>query len=178
MLAVRLIFGTIMLMRGSRLYWLFLSLVGFLLGFDLAEQFMSGRPHNVIVVVAVLAGAAGAFLAIFLQRLAIVVGGFFAGGYLALGLLDGFGISNNPYHWLFFVLGGIIGAILLWALFDWALIVLSSILGSVLILRALPVNQHMTNMLFLGLLLLGIAVQARLLMMSSPSYRRDWGMRR
>ncbi len=136
MIVIRLVLGTIMLTMGSRLYWLFLSIVGFMLGFDMAEQAMAGRPHSVMIVVAVLAGVAGAFLAVFLQRLAIVAGGFLAGGYLVFGLLEGFGMRSNPYQWLFFVLGGIIGAFLMWVLFDWALIILSSGLGSVLVLQA------------------------------------------
>ena len=148
MIVIRLILGTIMLTMGSRLFWLFLSVVGFMLGFDMAEQAMAGQPHSVIVVVAILVGVAGAFLAIFLQRLAIVAGGFLAGGYLVFGLLEGFGMRSNPYHWLFFVLGGVIGAFLMWVLFDWALIIMSSGLGSVLVLQALPVNQQMTKLLF------------------------------
>jgi hypothetical protein len=173
MIVIRLVLGTIMLTVGSRLYWLFLGIVGFMLGFDMAGQAMAGRPHSVMIVVAVLGGLAGAFLAVFLQRLAIVAGGFFAGGYLVFGLLEGFGVRNNPYHWLFFVLGGIIGAFLMWVLFDWALIILSSGLGSVLVLQALPVNQQMTKLLFFVLLILGIALQTGLLKKQPHPHRRS-----
>lgn len=172
MIVIRLILGTIMLTMGSRLYWLFLSVVGFMLGFDMAEQAMAGQPHSVIIVVAILGGVAGAFLAIFLQRLAIVAGGFLAGGYLAFGLLEGFGMRSNPYHWLFIVLGGVIGAFLMWVLFDWALIILSSGLGAVLVLQAIPVSQQMTKLLFVVLLVLGTAFQAGLLKKKSPFHRR------
>ena len=163
MILIRLVLGTIMLTMGSRLYWLFLGIVGFMLGFDMAGQAMAGRPHSVVLFIALLAGVAGAFIAVFLQRIAIVAGGFLAGGYLVFGLLEGFGIRSNTYQWLFFVLGGVIGAFLLWVLFDWALIILSSGLGSVLLLKALPVNQQMTKLLFFVLLILGIAFQAGLL---------------
>ena len=172
MIAIRLILGAIMLTMGSRLFWLFLSVVGFMLGFDLAGQAMEGRPHSVIVVVAVFGGVAGAFLAIFLQRLAIVAGGFLAGGYLASGLLEGFGMKSSPYPWLFFVLGGVIGAFLMWVLFAWALIILSSGLGSVLILQALSVGHQMAKLLFFALLILGTAFQAGLFKKRVPSYGR------
>ena len=171
MLVIRLVLGTIMLAMGSRLYWLFLGIVGFMLGFDMAETAMAGQPHGVMLLLALLGGVAGALFAIFLQRLAIVAGGFLAGGYLVLGLLEGFGMRSQPYHWLFFVPGGIIGAFLMWVLFDWALIILSSGLGSVLVLRALPVNHQMTKLLFFVLLILGIALQAGLFK-KSPSHRR------
>jgi hypothetical protein len=172
MLVIRLVLGTIMLTMGSRLYWLFLGIVGFMLGFDMAGQAMAGRPHSVVLFAALLAGVAGAFVAVFLQRIAIVAGGFLAGGYLVFGLLEGFGIRGNPYQWLFFVLGGIIGAFLMWVLFDWALIILSSGLGSVLVLKALPVSQQMTKLLFFVLLILGIAFQAGLLKKSFSHRRR------
>jgi len=172
MILIRLVLGTIMLTMGSRLYWLFLSILGFMLGFDMAGQMMAGRPQNIILVVAVLGGVAGAFLAIFLQRLAIVAGGFLAGGYLVFGLLSGFGMRSNPYYWLFFVLGGVVGAFFMWVLFDWALIILSSGLGSVLILQALPFNHQMAKLLFFVLLILGTAFQAGLFKKRSPSYGR------
>ena len=172
MIIIRLVLGTIMLTMGSRLYWLFLSVVGFMLGFDMAEQVMAGRPHSIIIVAAVLGGLAGALLAIFLQRLAIVAGGFLAGGYLAFGLLEGFGMRSNSHHWLFFVLGGIIGVFLMWVLFDWALIILSSGLGSVLVLQALSVGQQMTKLLFFVLLILGTAFQTGLFKKRATSHGR------
>lgn len=163
MIFFRLLLGIFMLLAGSRLFWLFLGAVGFISGFDLAEKMMRSQPGDMIIVVALLAGLVGALLAIFLQKIAILAGGFLAGGYLSLRLMEEFGMRNSPYHWLLLILGCIIGAVLMQVLFKWALIVLSSGVGAILVLQAVPLSRHMTRLPFVILFILGIVVQAGLL---------------
>ena len=61
-----------------------------------------------------------------------------------------------------FVIAGIIGASLVIALFDWALIALSSIIGAAIIVRAIALPPPWTAILFVVLLIAGIAIQAGL----------------
>ena len=56
--------------------------------------------------------------------------------------------------------GGLIGAILLLALFDWALIVVSSLIGAHLIQSAIVLPASGSTIVFIGLAVLGILVQA------------------
>lgn len=163
MIFFRLILGILMLTAGSRLFWLFLGAVGFIFGFDLAEKIMQSQPREIIIITAVVAGLVGALLAVFLQKIAVLAGGFLAGGYLAFRLMAEFGMRNSPYYWLLLILGCIIGAVLMRVLFKWALIVLSSGVGSILILQAAPVKLHMTGLPFVILVILGVVVQAGLL---------------
>jgi len=163
MLLVRLVFGIAMLTMGRRLFWLFLGGIGFVFAFDLAERTIHGQPHSVLLAVALFAGVIGAVLAIFLQKLAVVVAGFFAGGYLFMGLLHELGMRTGNYHWLFFLLGGIAGAVLMSALFGWTLIILSSVIGSALVVQSLHFGPQTARLLFVFLLALGIAVQYGLL---------------
>jgi hypothetical protein len=58
------------------------------------------------------------------------------------------------------VIGGIIGAILLLVLFDWALIVVSSLIGAHLIQSAIVLPASGSTIVFIGLVILGILVQA------------------
>lgn len=167
MIFFRLLLGIFMLLAGSRLFWLFLGAVGFISGFDLAEKMMRSQPGDMIIVVALLAGLAGALLAIFLQKIAILAGGFIAGGYLSLRLMEELGMRNSPYHWLLLVLGCIIGAVLMQVLFKWALIVLSSGVGAILVLQVFPLSRHMTRLPFVILFILGIVIQAGLLSRTS-----------
>jgi len=162
MIFFRLILGIFMLTAGSRLFWLFLGSVGFITGFDLAEKIMQSQPSDIIIIVALLAGLLGALLAVFLQKIAVLAGGFIAGGYLSLRLMEEFGMRNSPYHWLLLILGCIIGAVLMRVVFNWTLIVLSSGVGSILILQAFPASRHMTRLPFVILLILGVVVQAGL----------------
>ena len=105
----------------------------------------------------------GALLALFLQKVAIVLAGFAVGGYLtmvlAAPLLGGTGIQY-PGAWLCFLIGGILGAILLFAFFNWALIILSSMHGAQLILRSLVPPHRYFTILFALLAVTGIVIQA------------------
>ena len=61
---------------------------------------------------------------------------------------------------IIFVIGGIVGAILMLVLFDWALIVVSSLIGAHLIQSAIVLPPSGSTILFLGLAVIGILVQA------------------
>lgn len=155
----RLFLGIILLTMGRRLYWLFLGGIGFVFGFDLAERLVHGQPHNVILIIALFAGVAGAVLAVFLQKFAIIAGGFFAGGYLLVALLKELGTTTGHYYWLFFLIGGVLGALLMRILFGWTLIVFSSVMGSVLILETVHFAPGVKKLLFILLAAFGVAVQ-------------------
>ena len=161
MFLLRLLIGTALLVGGRRLFWLFLGGVGFVFGFDLAERTIHGHPHHVILI-ALLAGVIGAALAVLFQRFAVGLGGFFAGGYIFIGLMKELGVATGQYHWVLFLAGGILGAFFMSVVFDWTLIVLSSAIGSVLILHSLHPSHDLARLVFLFLLIAGIAVQAGL----------------
>ena len=88
------------------------------------------------------------------------VAGFLAGGKLALALVTAFLVHGSNYPGVTFIAGGIIGAILLLALFDWTLIVLSAVVGAYLIQQTIVLPQTGATILFVGLAAIGIVVQA------------------
>jgi len=159
----RLLLGLAVLTMGRRLYWLFLGGIGFVFGYDIAKQIIHGQPQTVIFVIALCAGAVGAMLAVIFQKFAVLLGGFLAGGYLFVELMKELGSASGNSYWLLFIIGGVIGALLMKVLFHWALIVLSSFMGSVLILRAFHLSTQLPGLIFILLFLLGIAVQGGLL---------------
>jgi hypothetical protein len=61
--------------------------------------------------------------------------------------------------WLSFLIGGIIGAALVAALFDWALVILSTLLGASLLVDVLPVSGWVSALLFAVLSLIGFGLQ-------------------
>jgi hypothetical protein len=167
----RLILGFALLFTGRRLYWLFLGGIGFVLGYDIAREMIGGQPRDVIFIIALCAGVAGAMLAVFFQKVAIWVGGFVAGGYLLTELLKGYGGGIGHYHWLMFIIGGLIGAVLMKVLFRWTLIVLSCFVGSGLIIGAVHTGPQLARLLFVLLLITGIAVQTGFLGRKSSRQR-------
>src|SRR6266487_3912892 len=78
--------GILLLILGRRLFWLFVGLIGFWAGMVIGERLFPHQAGLLQLLVPLLCGFAGILLAIFLQRLAIAVGGFLSGGYLALSI--------------------------------------------------------------------------------------------
>ncbi len=159
MLPAALIVGTAMLLLGRRLFWIFVGGTGFVLGALLAAKLLNGRADWVFLAVAAGGGLLGALIAIWAQKFAVGLAGFLAAGYLAHTVALAF--TPDPGAWIAFAVGGIVGSLLLLALFDWTLIALSSLLGAALIAQHIPWPEPLPFIAFVVLLGLGIAIQSR-----------------
>ncbi|MGC9371666.1 MAG: DUF4203 domain-containing protein, partial [Paracoccaceae bacterium] len=127
----RLLVGILLLLLGQRLYWLFAGLLGFVVTTDIVAGALQIEPAWVVLVIALVVGLIGAVFAVFLQKVAIGIAGFLAGGYIVFTLMGQFGLDPSAtWMWIPLLLGGIVGSALASALFDWALVVLSSLAGA------------------------------------------------
>ena len=157
---VGLLMGVVILFFGRKLFWLCVAAAGFALGAAIAPHIIH-EPSSILgLVVALLFGVLGALLAIFLQKIAIAVLGFLAGGYLTGAIGAAFFIHSGQYYTIIFLVGGIIGTFLLLAVFDWALIVVSSLIGAHLIQSAVVLPPTGSTILFIVLAVIGVLVQA------------------
>jgi hypothetical protein len=152
--------GAVILFFGRKIFWLCVAAVGFAAGVELAPHLVHEPSQILQLSVAVVFGFIGALLALFLQKIAIAVAGFLAGGKLAMALVAAFIAEGARYPGVSFIVGGIIGAILLLSLFDWALIAMSAVVGAYLIGHTIVLPQTGATILFIGLVALGIVVQA------------------
>ena len=152
--------GVVILFFGRRLFWLCVAAVGFAAGVEIAPHLAHEPSPLLALTIALVFGLIGALLALFLQKIAIALLGFLAGGKLAGAIAAAFFVHYAQYSAIIFVIGGIIGAILLLVLFDWALIVLSSLIGAHLIQSAIVLPSSGSTIIFIGLAVLGIIVQA------------------
>lgn len=157
---IEIIIGGALLFFGRRLFWLFVAALGFAAGIYMTSALMQHPPVSLAIGAAILLGVIGAFFALVLQKFAIAAAGFLAGGRLALALAAAFIENPAAHNWVTFVIGGLIGAILLIALFDWALIVLSSIEGARFIVAAIDLPHTGGTVMLISLALLGIVVQS------------------
>lgn len=160
---IQIVLGVVTLLTGRKLFWLFVGVIGFVVGIGLATQLFSGESEIALLAIALVAGIVGALLAVFLQRLAVGAAGFLAGGYIALSLLDLLGLKLALPGWIPFLIGGVLGAVLLAAMFDWALIILSSLVGANLLVEAMKAQQVLGVVLFILLFFVGLAIQAGLM---------------
>ena len=154
------IVGVIILLFGRKLFWLCVAAVGFAAGVELAPHLVQQPSPLLALTLALVLGFIGALLAFFVQKLAVGIAGFVSGGKLALAIATAFIGNATAYYWLTFLIGGIIGAILLLLLFDWALIFLSSIVGAYLIQGAITLPPTGTTILFMVLVVIGVLVQS------------------
>lgn len=160
MALLKMLAGLCALFLGRRLFWLFVGVLGFAFGAQLATQLFSEQPHVVVLTIALTGGVVGAILAYWMQELMIGIVGFATGAYVAVQLL----VAAMPYPgrmiWFALFIGAVLGALLAFTLFDWAIIVLSSLLGAELIVETLGSGTRGMSAVFLALAVLGIAAQA------------------
>lgn len=163
---VGVLLGIVILFFGRRLFWLCVAAAGFAVGVEVAPHLVNEPSPLLALVIAVVFGLLGALLAIFLQKVAIAVLGFLAGGKIGTAIAAAFFVQYAQYSTIIFVVAGIIGAILLLAVFGWALIVVSSFIGAYLIESAIVLPPTGSTLIFIGLAILGMFVQA-------ASFRRN-----
>lgn len=168
---ISVIVGTAILLFGRKLFWLFVAALGFAVGIEIATNFIHDPPTWLTLLIALGLGALGALLAFMLQKLAIALAGFVAGGRLAVAVLAAFFVDHAKYHAITFVIGGILGALLLLALFDWVLILLSSVEGAHLIGNGIILPPTGVVIVFCALVAIGVVVQGSLLRGSRKSSR-------
>lgn len=157
---INVLVGLAVLFFGRRLFWLFVGGVGFIVGFDIASNALQGQSPWLILIIALVVGVVGAIVSVFLQRIVIGVAGFFAGGYFLSALaITQFHQNTEGAHWIAFIIGGIVGAMLTMLLLNPALIFLSSLAGATAVAQNVPLNQSQQAILFFVLLIFGIIVQ-------------------
>jgi hypothetical protein len=170
---VNLILGIPLLLWGRKLFWLFVATVGFVAGIQIAQVLIPGQYTWVYIATGTILGFAGIFLAVFVQRFAVTITGFFAGVYLTITLLSSLNINTEPITWYLYVAGGLVGSFLVMGIFDWALIFLSVLVGATLLTQTFfaffPLDISQAIVFFL-LMALGFGIQFGLKQRDLPAF--------
>lgn len=151
--------GALLLTLGRKVFWLFVAGVGFYAGLELATRYLNVKPEWLALLIAVGIGVLGALLAIFFQKLVIGVAGFLAGAFITSRLTAQLGNQVKGWEWLIILIGGIIGIILIYAIFEWALIILSSLAGVILIVQGLKLAALVGILVGVILFVIGLVLQ-------------------
>jgi MFS family permease len=154
--------GLLLLFLGRKAIWMFVAIVGFLLGVKYAPQLLPDQSQSVILTVSLIAGLLGALLAVLLQKFAVGLTGLLAGGYVTYYFLQTNAAALGQSQWILIALGALVGAILAGSLFDWAMILVTSVTGAVLIDQGLNIQNAYSYIVIIGLVLLGIIVQTKM----------------
>jgi hypothetical protein len=153
--------GALLLIAGRKFFWLFVGAVAFFAAMSVVPKLAevtASRAFYISLGAGALAAAAGYFL----SKAAVRIAGFVAGGFVLFTLWEEFASRQPLPWWLPFLVGGILGAVLLSFLFEWALIILSSLTGAFLITQNFDVDANMQIGLLLILTAIGIAVQGKM----------------
>ena len=163
--------GAVLLVLGRKLFWLFVAIAGFYLGFEVARGLAAEQPAWLLWAIAIAAGLIGALLAMLMQRVGFALGGFYAGGYIALLAVERF--APGTIEVAAFLIGGVIGAVLAALLMDWAIVVLSCLVGAALVVPVFALPPLASALVYGGLVAVGIILQAQLMRgkVRSPEHR-------
>jgi hypothetical protein len=154
---IQVVLGLIVLFFGRKLFWLFVGILGFLAGSQLAAIWLAGYPAWAVLATSLLLGLGGALLAVFFERLAFALAGFYCGVFLTAGLSLETGLF--PQSVLLLLAGGLVGGGLAALVMDWALAALSALAGAGAVVMALPLPPWIKAVLWLGLALAGYLFQ-------------------
>lgn len=155
--AIRILLGCIVLLAGRNIFWLFIAVIGFLLGTELAHVWLAGQPPWLALVAGILVGLVGAVLAIVYERVAFALAGFYAAAFLVITYADKLGFASMPAVTPY--VAGVIGALLAALLTDWTIIVLSALAGAAAIVSVFALQPLVEAVSFLALALVGVLVQ-------------------
>lgn len=156
-----ILLGILLLFLGRKIFWLFVGAVAFIIVMTIAPQYIK-HQESIIFYVALGVGALAAGAGWFFQKIALRLAGFLAGGYVFFSLWEQYATTDALPWYLPFVVGGILGAVLLSFLFDWAMIILSSATGSFLITQQLPLTGNLSLGVLVVLALIGIIAQVNM----------------
>ncbi len=156
---IYIVLGIMLLMFGRKLFWLFSGAIAFVFGVEFIPLFLHGQSQNVIWIIALVLSIVAIVFAFLMQKIGLGVAGFMAGGYVAISLVNELRINISWLPWLLFAVGGVVGVVLTLVLFDWAIVFLSSLSGAFLILQVTGFSLHLTKILFISLIAMGIAMQ-------------------
>jgi hypothetical protein len=160
MLIARGVIGGILLFLGRELNFLLAAAMAALLGLRLAPLLPRGLPNWAdtvfIIALAILAGA----IPIINQRIGYFISGFLAGAVFLVELYAP-GMLTLPF--LPFLVGGVIGALVLGIFTEWALIVVSSLVGAYYLMNLFTLSSTAQILVGSGLFILGALTQAILM---------------
>lgn len=157
--ALAAVVGIVLLVAGRRLFWLAVGAAGFLFALALVLRYLDPESLWLLLGVALVAGVAGAVLAVLLQRLAVALAGFLLGGWAGLALWIELGGGEGPMALLAALAVGVVAALIAGALFEFALVAISALLGAVLVTAAVGVEGSLQLVLVAVLALGGALVQ-------------------
>lgn len=168
MLIVRGIIGGVLLFLGHELNFIFGAAMAGLLGFRLTPllppQWPAWSDAAFMITLAVIAAA----LVLLNERAGYFVSGFLAGGFF---LVEYYAPNSLTVPLLPFIVGGVIGALILGVFTEWALILVSATIGASYLLNLFVLDPTAEILIGAGLFIVGALTQVIIMQAQRQSER-------
>ncbi|PID84802.1 MAG: hypothetical protein CSB13_11345 [Chloroflexi bacterium] len=155
---VPLLIGSTLLLFGGRYYWWVAGGVGFLFGTNMGSAPDGGVITSSALAMGIIFGFIAAVAAVLVTKLALGLSGFIVGGIFTVRLLELIG-WNLGSTMIAFVIGGVLGLLLVIASQDWALIFLSVLTGAGIVVNQLELDPATIGFVYIVLFLVGFGFQ-------------------
>lgn len=159
---VSLIAGLVLLIAGRKAFWVFLGLAAFAVTVVFVQRYLPNLDERTLLVVALVVGGIAAAAAVALAKAIVWVGGFLGGGYIGVVVWEMLMPSASGFPWVAFVIGGLIGMVLMKLLFESLLVLGSSAVGAALLVHVLRAEGTLGLFLLIVLTVIGVIIQRRL----------------
>lgn len=157
MLIVKGVIGAVLLFLGRELNFLFAGAMAFLIGQRLTPLLPSQWPGWADYAFMAGLGVLAAALTFVNERGGFALSGFLAGGYV---MAEWYTPNMLVIPIIPFLLGGVLGALILGIFTEWALIVISSLIGGYYLTTMFRLAQTPRVLITAGLIIVGVVVQA------------------
>jgi len=157
MFIIKGVIGGILLFLGRELNFVFAGAMAFLIALRLTPLLPTQWPDWTEYAFMIGMGVIAALLTFVDERGGFVLSGFLAGGFV---MAEYYAPSLLIIPIIPFLLGGILGAVILGIFTEWALIVISSLIGGYYLTTLFNLAQTPRVLITAGLIVIGAVVQA------------------
>lgn len=168
MLIVRGVIGGILLFLGHELNFIFAGAMAGLIGFRLTPLLPPQWPAWSDAAFMIVLGVIAAILVLLNERAGYFISGFLAGGFF---LVEYYAPNVLTVPILPFIIGGVIGALVLGLLTEWALILVSAGIGASYMLNLFVLDPTAEILIGAGLFIVGALTQVIIMQSQKQSER-------
>ena len=164
MQVIRAVIGGVFLFLGRELNFFFAAAMAALIGLRLTPFLPQGWPVWSDYVLIIGLAIAAAAIVIARERIGYFISGFLVGSYFLVEYYEP-GVLTLPL--LPFLVGGVIGAIIIGIFTEWALMVVSCLVGSYFLTSMFVLSPTAETLVGSGLFIIGVLTQVLLRQMQS-----------
>jgi len=167
-LLIRGIIGGVLLFLGRELNFLFAAAMAAFLGFRIAPRLPATWPGWGDLAFVITLAVVAATIALINERVGYFLSGFLAGSFF---LIEYYAPGASTLPAIPFIVGGVLGSLVLGLLTEWAMILVSSAIGAAYVLNLFRLDPTAEILVGAGLFIVGALTQVIIMQSQKHSER-------